>query len=278
MGEYKLAIQYDMRLGCESYPFTPEQLCVELHKIFKKFVFQKEKGSDTGYVHFQIRGSLFAKRRQNQAFELANKVFDLKSIGDNYFCRSATPSLGDNFYVMKDDTRIDGPWDDKYEPPYIPKQYRVTLRPWQEFILNSAENWEPRTINVIIDPIGNHGKSIVSGVAKCRGFYIYPSTLDANRLQETVCNELMSKKERQPKLMFFDLPRAQNKKALAALFTSIEVIKSGIVSDTRYTYKSWLFDSPVIWVMTNQDIEVAYLSRDRWKVWKFTSEGRLVRA
>jgi len=267
---------YDFRFGYDKYPFEHAEFSKRLHRIFKKFVYQKEEGAENGYVHWQGRGSLWKKQRPTNAEDLANAVFDFHTIGDYYFKPTSKPASGNMFYVMKDDTRVDGPWSDKDVHAYVPRQYRVTLYPWQQRILDTADVWDPRSINLVIDPTGNHGKSIVTGVAQCKGFYSFPTNLDGQRLLESVCDVMMAREAREPKLVFFDIPRSQNKKALSSLFTAIEVVKSGIVCDTRYSFKQWMFDSPQIWVFTNEELNLSMLSKDRWKLWEFDAGGDLV--
>lgn len=269
---------YDLRLGFDRYPFSSHELSSRLHRLFKKFVFQKEAGKESGYVHWQIRGSLWKKQRRDPARNLVNQVLNIFDTGD-YYCEptsNAAALTGNMFYVMKEDSRLEGPFSDKDQVAYIPRQYRVNLYPWQQAILNTADEFDPRTINLVVDPEGNHGKSILTGYAQCKGYYSFPTSLDANRLQESVCDILMSREDREPKLIFFDIPRSQNKKALGALFSAIEVVKSGIVCDTRYSFKQWMFDSPQIWVMTNEDLDLKLLSSDRWKVWQFDENSNLV--
>lgn len=82
-----------------------------LKEYCKNYAFQLEKG-ETGYIHYQGRISLKIKSR----------------VGPPLFNAHWTPTSNENksnnFYVIKSDTRILGPWTDKDRDIYIPKQYR----------------------------------------------------------------------------------------------------------------------------------------------------------
>lgn len=235
--------------------------------LFKKWAFQKEKG-DSGYVHFQGRGSLFKKRRLCEL----KKLFEDKGYGDVHLSPSSNNSqVGECFYVMKDDTRIEGPWTDKdqeEEEVYVPRQYRGlkdNLRPWQQEVWDSADEFDPRSIHLIYDPTGNNGKSTVASLMDLyrRGIDLPPMN-DAEKLIQSVADIFIARELRQPKVVFVDLPRAMDKRKLGGLYTAIEQIKKGKVYDVRYHYKEWWFDSPQIWVFTNIEPDLSMLSRDRW--------------
>lgn len=245
---------------------TPNEIVTKLCKIAKKFTFQLEKGSETGYMHYQGRMSLRTKTRSG-ALQKQMSQTDLKGM---HVSVTSNQNKDNCFYVLKDDTKVDGPWSDKDLPRYIPRQYRIDkLRPWQDKVLQSANVFNSREINAIIDYKGGIGKSTIAGYASCKYDYLYINvTSDAERIVSTVADILISREEREPKLMFVDIPRSYNSKRLPSLFTAVEIIKGGIVSDTRYRYRSWCYDSPALWVFINEDLPTHLQSRDRWKFWK----------
>jgi hypothetical protein len=239
-------------------------------QLFKKYTYQLEEGKETGYVHYQGRGSLHKKRR----FDELKKIATAAGWGDCHFTPSSKESQkGDCFYTVKLDTRIDGPWTDKdkQEAAYIPWQYQgldQTLRPWQQAVWETADVRDARTINLIFDELGNNGKSTIASLMDLhkRGLDLPPMN-DAEKLIQSVADILIARQERNPKVMFVDMPRAMDKKRLGGMYTAIEQIKKGKVYDTRYAYKEWWFDSPQIWVFTNIEPDLSFLSRDRWKLW-----------
>lgn len=258
---------YDFTLACNER--TNEEVIKTCQGLFKKWSFQKEKG-DTGYIHFQGRGSLFKKRRLADLVKLCHE----HGWKDVHLSPSSNESQkGDLFYTTKLDTRVEGPWTDKdeIEKIYVPRQYRgilETLRPWQQTVWESADIFEPRIINMIYDPNGNNGKSTIASLMDLhrRGIDLPPIN-DAEKLIQSVADILMAREIREPKAVFVDLPRAMDKRKLGGLFTAIEQIKKGKVYDLRYQYKEWWFDSPQIWVFSNIEPDLAMLSRDRWKIW-----------
>jgi len=239
-------------------------------QIFKKYTYQLEEGSATGYRHYQGRGSLHKKRRFDELKQLSSIV----GWEDCHWTPSSTNSQkGECFYTVKADTRISGPWSDKDKPEkiYIPRQYRGlehNLRPWQQAVWDSADAFDNRTINLIYDPSGNNGKSTVASLMDLhrRGIDLPPMN-DAEKLIQSVADILIARDMREPKVVFIDLPRAMDKKRLGGLYTAIEQIKKGKVYDTRYAYKEWWFDSPQVWVFSNIEPDLTFLSMDRWKIW-----------
>ena len=264
---------YDFTLKADDR--EPDEVLKHLRTIGKKFCFQKEEG-DTGYVHYQGRVSLFKKRRLTECKALFSSV----GYGDIHLSPTSNEAQkGPPFYCMKLDTRIDGPWTDAKEEVYVPRQYRDildNLHAYQQTIWDSADRFDPRTINYIYDIDGNNGKSTIASLMELykRGIDLPPMN-DSEKLIQSVCDILMATENRDPKCMFIDMPRAMDKKRLGSMYSAIEQIKKGKVFDTRYSYKSWWFDSPQIWVFANSRPDLSYLSQDRWRLWEIKN-GTLV--
>lgn len=190
-----------------------------------------------------------------------------------YVSVTATENLGDFDYVTKDETRVAGPWSSDDEPKFMPYQYDVKLRNWQQTVLQMSTFRDSRHVNVIYDSAGGIGKSTLAGYARIKLGYIFIHAHDtADRMIASVCDMLSKKKNRDPKCFFFDIPRSYPKAQMRKLFYAIEIIKSGIVSDSRYNYTEWIYNSPVIWVFCNFLPKAKYLSRDRWKMWYINNE------
>ncbi len=237
-----------------------------MKSIAKKWCFQHEKG-DGGYEHWQGRFSLMKKRRKTELMKLLEGM-DIPIF--NYLEPTiSAESQKTAFYVMKQDTRIEGPWTDEQKEVYIPRQYReIELWPWQQSILDSADKFDFRGVDCIVDRNGNIGKTTVASIAELYGKGIdMPPINDHEKLIASLCDILMAKSERTPGIVFVDLPRAFDKRNLASYYVAIEQIKKGKVYDLRYSYKEWWFDSPRVWVFTNVDPDTELLSRDRWRFW-----------
>lgn len=249
-----------------------EMIIAALGGLAKKYAFQLEE-SDTGYKHFQGRVSLIKKRRLGSAINL----FSLKPVfAKIHLSITSTAAKGDQLYVLKDDTRVDGPWTDKDDKPlYEAKQYReiTKLYPFQEKVLEMCKNWEPRVVNILIDEKGNMGKSTLVAKGEVAGAMCLPLCFDYKDILRMVCN---LETTRHYHTYFIDMPRAIKKDRVGQFFSAIETIKGGRAHDDRYHFKQARFDSPNIWVFTNTPPDAGNLTADRWKMWTINSDKELV--
>ncbi len=246
---------YDFTIPRDS--ITKESLIKKLNKIAKEWCFQLEKGETSGYEHYQGRLSLKVKTRQ---CNLISK-WGLK---ETHWSITSNNNRKNNFYVLKDETRIDGPFESKdYEEFYVPRQIREipSLYPWQQEIIEMSTEWDTRTIHIIVNEKGNIGKSILKGYMRC------------NRLGQVVpfCNNYKDIMRmifcmKTSNCYLIDMPRAINKENLGSLFSGIESIKDGYCFDDRYEFKQKYFDCPNIFVFTNTVPDMTMLSEDRWKL------------
>lgn len=268
-------IKYDFRIGYKTLPIEPTEMALRLSKLGKKFVFQREKGEKTGYEHWQGRISLWKKTTTKHAIVLFLQQLE---INKDYYFRPTSQKAhesGNGFsYVMKAQTRVAGPWTEKDKPIYVPRQYRKELRPWQQEIIDSGETFDERAIDVIVDTEGNIGKSICMGIAKVKHkWHIINPFDEGRRIIENTCSILIGHDDRQPNFIM-DVPRALDNNKKSGVFAALEALKSGIVSDSRNNYKEWQFDSPRIWVFTNNNIPTGYFTNDRWRFWKVSERSQ----
>ena len=187
---------------------------------------------------------------------------------------TCTANHNDQLYVLKLDTRIEGPWTDK-DPgaPYIPRQFRgfdaTNFYPLQTKVWNSADVVDNRSINYVCNPGGCVGKTVIAALmALHQRAVLIPPVNDAEKLIASICNILSGREIREPKCMFIDLPRSLDKAKLGGIYSAIEQIKNGYVYDMRYHYKEWWFDSPQLWIFSNEPPKLHFLSRDRWNLWQ----------
>lgn len=268
---------YDFRANFEN--FIDYNDCIEyLHKIAKKFVFQLEIGKENNYKHWQGRLSLWKIKRKTELLKLL-KGLD-KPNPFNYLEPTTTEEhKKEAFYCMKEDSKIEGPWSDKDKAKYIPRQYRnIKLYEWQQQIVDSKDIHQDRIIDCIVDEVGKMGKSTIASI--CDLYYggiDLPPINDCEKIISSLCDKLIAKQETNPKILFFDMPRALNKDKLHQLFTAMEIIKKGKVWDMRNSYKEWWFDSPRIWCFTNTQPDISYFSSDRWCFWEIDENKRLVK-
>ncbi len=226
----------------------------------KKWAYQLELGEETEYKHYQGRISLKVKAR-NMVGELYSKC---------HWSATSKENADNQFYVTKEDTRVDGPWTDK--DTYIPRQIREIeqLRPWQQAIVDDADVWDTRHINMVYCPEGNTGKSTLAGWVRAYKLgRVLPPVNDYKDLLRMVYGIEESS------LYIFDMPRSMKKEKLCGFFAAVETIKDGYAYDDRYEFKEKNFDCPNIWIFTNILPITEYLSHDRWRFWSITKDMEL---
>lgn len=255
---------YDFTINCDHVSL--DKLKEWCRSLCKKWCFQKEKG-ESGYIHYQGRISLKTKVR------LTN--LKSKCIQGMHVSITSDENKDNNFYVSKDDTRIEGPWSDKEDVVvYIPRQIREIekWRPWQLELFKYIGVWDTRSIHVIIDEHGNKGKSIFcTAIGSMQKGCQIPYCNDFKDIMRMVMD--------MPKLGCYciDLPRAINKEKLFQMYSGIEIIKSGYAYDDRYKFECSYFDCPTIFVFTNKVPDLTLLSRDRWILWEINAAFELKR-
>lgn len=271
---------WDFTYSKEFCDLSPKELIDVLKTFCKKYGFQLEQGEETGYIHYQGRVSLKKGAIQSTVINLYTEAVGLKGI--SWRLTHKTNTTGEAFYkyTTKEETRIDGPWTDRDVETYIPKQYRgleKTLMPWQQECWDLQKKFETRKVNIIYDLDGNKGKSTIAHLSRLhKGGICLPICNDGEKLIQSCCNILMSKRIREAIPIFIDLPRAMDKTRLYGIYTAIEQIKSGYVYDVRNSYKDWDFDSPSVWVTTNRLPDTNYLTTNRWNLF-IILENKLVK-
>lgn len=249
--------------ACCVYDFTyhlyerdPMDIIKLLKQHCKKFSFQLERGEKTGKKHYQGRFSLKIKKR------LTDIPFKL-----GHFSITSKANQNNDFYVTKEDTRIEGPWTDKDEVTYIPRQVREinNLYPWQQQVIDSIKIWDTRHINVVVCSSGNIGKSTL--VSYMRAHKLGTPLPPVNDYKDMLRIVYALAKDSN-NCFLIDQPRSQKKDKLFGFYSGIETIKDGYAYDDRFTFKQRVFDCPVIWVFTNIFPEKGMLSEDRWKYWQ----------
>lgn len=243
-----------------------------LRTMCKSGKYQHECGVETNYHHYQGRIKLITKVRINTLQQLSSNKEHILS-GAHW---SPTSNFNkNNFdYVSKEHTKIGDTIDILQKPAYIPRQVREMkcLRPFQQQIIDDANVWDTRTINYVFNKRGNVGKSRLCSYLRAHKLgRPLPPCNNYRDLMAIVCDVPTSN------LYLIDLPKAMRKHSLNEMFTAIESIKDGFAFDTRYKYKEKIFDCPNIWVFGNIQLNINYLTEDRWKFWKVTEEFSLIR-
>lgn len=240
---------WDLTIPNHETQIAPAVMQNNLTKIFKSGFFQLEQGT-SGYIHYQVRGLLWNKTTKPQLLHPGHWSPTVKENVNNYN------------YVTKDHTKIDGPWEITNEIDYF--IHNMQLKNWQLQLKDKLVGIDKRHIHVVIDPIGNNGKSTFRDIMVRRhGAIPLPILNDATKLIETACSLYQS---RTPDILLFDMPRTSTH--AKSMWQAIETIKGGTLIDTRYKYNLVLIKKPPhIVVMTNQEPPTHALSSDRWILW-----------
>lgn len=248
-----------------------------LEGVAKGWCFQLEQAPnpapDSDGRHFQGRLSL--KEKQREFWWGAGKECECPEVFKAHFSRTSGANRNNMFYVMKKETRVEGPWADT-DPKeiYIPQQVRKIKLwyPWQQYIFGLAYSFDERHIWMIGDRGGGIGKSTLVTAMICSGLWeeLPPcnSYKDINRAVATIGPK---------KGYVIDMPRGLPKSELAGFWAGIESIKNGRAWDDRYKWKRIIFDCPAIVVFTNVAPDWDLLSGDRWVCCHVGSDQSLVR-
>ena len=262
---------WDFRYNAST--FTSETELIELlGGIAKKFVFQLEQG-DNGYRHYQGRLSLIKKRRLTEK-HIVIKLF--KDKPPNYInpTNNVEVTNGESFYLIKEDTRLSGPWTDQDEIKVVTIQLKEFLKfemyEWQKQLFDMSKTYNGRKIDLLYDPNGNIGKSIFSEYLE---YMNLAEEIPPFRLMDDIFQWVASRPIKKAYLV--DMPRGMKKDKLGDFYSGLEVIKNGVAFDKRYKAQKIRFDRPRVFVFTNTLPVFKLMSKDRWNVWEINNEMAL---
>jgi len=250
--------------ACCVYDFTLfDEIDVSLVRstlldLCKKYCFQLECGEETKRNHYQGRMSLKCKKREHELVKMLQMKWQKFHISV-----TSTANRDNNFYVMKEDTRVSGPFTDENDI-YIPKDIREisSLYQWQTSLLTELKKPSSRLVDIVYEPVGCVGKTIFTRWAMIYdNFELLPHCTEYRDIMRMVY-DIGSKQ-----CYLIDMPRAINKKKLGDFFAGIETVKGGYCYDDRYGFKRRLFDPPRVCVFTNTLPDLDLLSGDRWQIW-----------
>lgn len=241
----------------------------------KNWVFQLEECPSTKRLHFQGRCMLKDKARVTT---IAGDSHKAGMVGSHWSETNCKVGEKDFKYVMKDDSKIEGPWMDesnKLELKAVaPFEIQgITMLPWQKDLCELAKTYDPRTIHILYDRKGGVGKSIfVDWMEFHENAFIPPILNNTKDLLQAVCSYTldMASMGKQPSEIFiFDFEKtAAGMSQLSQLYRAVESIKNGRIYDTRYKYKAIrLHKRPSVIIMTNVLPPQTFMSQDRWRYW-----------
>lgn len=259
-----------------------EEIKKTLVAIARKWAFQKERGEgaaaatdeakrEAGYLHWQIKFGLHKRARLHELV----KALKGTTLEGGHLSPAVTSAKEKMDYVMKDQTRVEGPWtsedDGKDEIPDDLVGRR--LREWQAQIEEDCKRVK-QWINILCDIDGQLGKSFLVKWLEYNGFASYiPPMPDAKDMAQAV----MNKKKHHCYLI--DIYRQTTPEKLRAMFGAAEQIATGFVYDPRNHYRQRIQGTTKIWIFTNMHPRqvVGLLSHGRYSIWMVGPDNRLCR-
>jgi len=239
-----------------------------LGQLCKSYCFQTEKGEESGKLHYQMRISLKQKSRS------ATLAKTLRGLGWDkiHVAPTSKANRTNNFYVMKEDTRVDGPYTDENDI-YIPRDIRniQELYPFQQQLRDLLSLYDERGVHLVYDPNGKIGKStFIRYMCLYHNAELLPFVNDYKDLMRMAYDV-------GPKTVYLvDMPRAISKDKLFQMYSAIETLKSGYCFDDRFGFKRRFFDRPNICVFTNTMPDLSLLSADMWRLHQVSKGANLV--
>ena len=274
--------------------------------FFKKdcdYVFQLERGAESGRFHFQGMFTIKGKDDKKSKGQLLNYFEEhlfrkssvlLKTEGLTLYPTRDGESL--KKYVTKSDTYIS---PHRYTNVILYREDDISLfnsdkniYEWQSHVLDCIDRTlsghsVSREINFIYDPKGNNGKSTFTKYLMVKkGAVMLPISANVDRLMAYACQQ-------GPRQVYIlDIPRAllsarrRDKQGNVIdpmlnlqieLFSSLEMLKNGVSTTSLWggtKSETLIMDPPYIVVFSNTMINPKLLSMDRWSCYQINSETK----
>lgn len=232
-----------------------------LKDLGAKWIYQIEKGDDTGKLHMQGYIRLKEKRRADAVGKLMQE-----SLKGSLHCSPCSEAGKEALrkYCMKSETKIAGPWDERgnmyqYRGEDLPKETELVewQRDLEELLLEEPDN---RDIWWYWSTEGCYGKTMfLKYLSWHHGWPVitYSRACDVKYM----CSQNPSK------VYLFDLARSKPESlAMNELYNAMEEIKNGLYIVQKYESKRVITCFAHIVVFANFAPCTEMLSKDRWKV------------
>jgi len=259
---------------------TVERICDVLTEFCKQWCFQLEKGHNENKLHYQLRLILPEAQKKETLLQVFSCRFqDMRDVTILPESNNSIVQGGLAFYVMKDDTRVDGPW---YDPSYVPRRRNLYKGedlecmkepfPMQQSIINAVHKPpDDRTINWVANFDGCAGKSKLMKYMRMN-----PKSFDFARVPMGTATQIKTSviAKGPHRIYMVDLPRVRGSdERQQELFSALEEIKNGWVESPMYgKTDELLMMPPHVWIFSNELPNLKFASQDRWRVW--TIENR----
>ena len=229
--------------------YTSENISsIKTNDKIKRYIFQEEVG-ESGTPHLQ------------GYIEFKDKVRPLSIFSSDRFHwekRKGTKSEAIN-YCCKIDTRAGEVFSNFYEEvrTISPNQFY----PYQKIINEEcATTANDRRVNVIRGE-GNDGKTQL-----CKYLCVHKNALilagNENDMKFGV-TDYISKNGVGPKIIILNIPRGKIHKID---WGGIEQVKDGIFFSPKFKGSMCTYNSPHIYIFTNEEVDTSHLTNDKWKL------------
>jgi hypothetical protein len=248
--------------------------------VLEEFDGQLELGKETKIPHYQLAiktKSLCLRKSILKSFERL-AVFVNVDIQFNYTTMKE--------YCIKDSVFL----SDEYSGKITKYQWNLDfmeIKPelnavftspflWQKFFQDQILPMEPdsRVVDWLIDPVGNTGKStfVRAYVSKKATDAIFVKIDNLDRMELTLILKITNyrqKYSKDPRIVFFDFPRAVDFKKVVSATALIEDLKSGHLETTfGGKFRELQIGNVHVIVMCNTAPDLSVLSEDRWRLWQ----------
>lgn len=254
----------------------------------RSWVFQKECGHNAHKDHYQARLILEDKQTTETMLTVFEcRGFDRRDLTFRPESNNSVQQGGLSFYVMKDDTRVDGPW---YDPSFKqPKKRKVYEGRDLQCVIDHPRDFQAEIIRRITAPpdtrcidwvwnqSGCAGKSVLMKYLVFKEFDVCRVPLGSATQIKTSVVEKANQNGGGSRTYMVDLPRVRgNDERANELFSAIEEIKTGWVETAMYGKPQSLFmEPPHVWVFSNELPHPGLASADRWRIHTVTVNAEL---
>ena len=227
----------------------------------KRFVFQEEIG-ENGTPHLQGYLELKGKKKR---FNYVKSI-----LGPRAHIEVVNNINAQIAYCCKDETRS----GDVYTNIESCKRIKVLdidqLYPWENKLLEIIEAPpQDRIIHWIYDKEGNSGKSVFCKFLCVR----HNAFMISNKSTDMKAGVTAAIGKGLPvKLILVDIPRSVDLKFLS--YTGIEEVKNGCFFSPKYESGMCVFNTPHIFIFSNELPEIDKITNDRWRIWGIDSQFR----
>lgn len=188
------------------------------------------------------------------------KLFKRLENGEtNYDIINSTPEIFNKFqrFISQSREAIEEEKQARYKKKF---ESEFKPNPMQAEVINRLEKQDSRKILWVTDTKGNSGKTHLAKYLLSRGG-LY--------LTNAKCKDISYAFKGQ-KTVVFDFTRSTEG---SINYSAIEMLKNGVVFNSKYKSESKIFEPPAILCLANFNPNMMALSLDRWHVYKISEVG-----